>query len=130
MEAIPPASDTKPEAPNSAPRPNYTIAVLCHLLGLTLFLGIPLVNIIAPLVLWLLTRNNDPFVDRCGKEAVNFQLSISLYLVLAGVLIFAFVGVILLPALMIFHIIVTLVAAFQASEGNAYRYPLTLRFLR
>ena len=104
--------------------------MFCHLLGLALFLGIPFGNIIAPLVLWLLKRAEDPFVDDCGKEAVNFQITISLYFTLSAVLIFAMVGIVLLPLVVIFHVIYTILASIKASEGRYYRYPLTIRFIR
>ena len=118
------------ETPSSPQAPSYTTGMFCHLLGLALFLGIPFGNIIAPLALWLLKRAEDPFVDDCGKEAVNFQITISLYFTLSAVLIFAMVGIVLLPLVVIFHVIYTILASIKASEGRYYRYPLTIRFIR
>ena len=91
--------ETSIETPSKQQAPSYTAGILCHLLGLASFLGIPFGNIIAPLFLWLLKRAEDPFVDVCGKEAVNFQITISLYFTLSVVLIFSveFGGIIKLP---------------------------------
>ena len=69
-----------------------TWATICHLSALLMLLGVPLGNVLGPLAVWLVKRNQHPFVDDQGKEALNFQLSVTLYLVLAGVLIFFSVG--------------------------------------
>ena len=122
--------ETSIETPSKQEAPRYTTGIFCHLLGLASFLGIPFGNIIAPLFLWLLKRAEDPFVDVCGKEAVNFQITISLYFTLSAVLIFAMIGILLLPLVVIFHVIYTIVASIKASEGHYYRYPLTIRFIR
>ena len=90
---------------------------------------VPFGNIIGPLVIWLLNRAEDPFVDACGKEALNFQISITIYAVIAGILVLAFVGIVLLPIIMILSIVYTIIAAIKASEGQSYRYPLTIRFI-
>ena len=122
--------ETSIETPSKQEAPRYTTGIFCHLLGLASFLGIPFGNIIAPLFLWLLKRAEDPFIDVCGKEAVNFQITISLYFTLSAVLIFAMIGILLLPLVVIFHVIYTIVASIKASEGHYYRYPLTIRFIR
>ena len=122
--------ETSIETPSKQQAPSYTAGILCHLLGLASFLGIPFGNIIAPLFLWLLKRAEDPFVDVCGKEAVNFQITISLYFTLSAVLIFAKIGILLLPLVVIFQFISTIVASVKASKGQCYRYPLTIRFIR
>jgi uncharacterized Tic20 family protein len=136
-----------------------TWATLCHLSALLMLLGVPLGNVLGPLVVWLIKRNEHPFVDDQGKEALNFQLSITLYWVLAGVLIFFSVGSIaffwpavhhrmfdfwnpmampfamlfgffLIFALLILDVILAIVAAVKASNGEAYRYPLTIRAIK
>ena len=122
--------ETSIETPSKQEAPRYTTGIFCHLLGLASFLGIPFGNIVAPLILWILKRADDPFVNVCGKEAVNFQITISLYFTLSAVLIFAMIGILLLPLVVIFHVIYTIVASIKASEGHYYRYPLTIRFIR
>ena len=122
--------ETSIEKPSKQQAPSYTTGIFCHLLGLASYLGIPFGNIIAPLFLWLLKRTEDPFIDVCGKEALNFQITISLYFTMSAVLIFAKIGILLLPLVVIFHVIYTIVASIRASEGKCYRYPLTIRFIR
>ena len=107
-----------------------TYEVLCHLLGLAGLTAIPFANVIAPLCLWLWKREGNPSVDAHGKEAVNFQISMAIYAIIAGFSILLVIGFILLPAVILTQIILTIVAALQASKGNFYRYPLTIRFLK
>ena len=117
--------------PNTMVQPqDRTIEVLCHLLGLALWTGIPFANVLAPLFLWLWKRDGNPSVDEHGKEAINFQLSIAIYSFLSALLIFVLVGIVLLPIVLILHLVLTIVAGLEASKGVVYRYPLTIRFLK
>ena len=104
--------------------------MLCHLLSLTLLIGVPLGNILGPLIIWLIKRDEDPFVDLCGKESLNFQISMTIYIVIAGILIFFIVGLFIIPALMILNIVYTIIAAIKASKGTSYTYPLSIRFIK
>ncbi|KRP36975.1 MAG: hypothetical protein ABS34_05020 [Opitutaceae bacterium BACL24 MAG-120322-bin51] len=104
--------------------------MLCHLLSLTQLLGVPLGNILGPLIVWLIKRDEDPFVDLCGKESLNFQISMTIYMVIAGILILLFVGLFMIPILMILNIVYTIIAAIKASQGSSYTYPLTIRFIK
>lgn len=104
-------------------------AMFCHLGGLFGFV-FPLGNIIVPLVIWLVYRDKFPLVDDQGREAVNFQISISIYLIASALMIFVVIGFVLLIGLLIFALVVTVAAAIQASKGGKYRYPLTIRFIQ
>ena len=111
-------------------KPDTTLPVLCHLLGLAWITAIPFANVIAPLVLWLWKRDTQPNVDLHGKESVNFQISMAIYGLIAGLLMYALVGFILLPVLLLTQVILTIIGSLQASKGNFYRYPMTIRFLK
>lgn len=102
--------------------------MLCHL---STFVGllIPLGNIIAPLVIWLLKKNDSSFVDDQGKEALNFQISLLIAVAICIVLSFVFIGIILMFALAIYAIIMVIIASIKANDGNRYRYPYTFRFI-
>lgn len=112
----------------SADETQRNLAVGCHLLG---FLGLvlPLGNILGPLVLWLLKREGNPFVDDQGREAVNFQITVTLAALVSAALMMVLIGFVLLFALAVYWLVVTIVAALHASRGEAYRYPLTLRLI-
>ena len=112
------------------PKADTTLPVLCHLLGLAWITAIPFASVIAPLVLWLWKRDTHANVDLHGKESVNFQISMAIYALIAGVLMFVFIGFILLPVVLLTQVILTIIGALEASKGNLYRYPLTIRFLK
>jgi uncharacterized Tic20 family protein len=103
-------------------------AMFCHLSALVGFI-IPFGNIIAPLVLWSLKKEEYPLVNDQGKESLNFQISMTIYLIASAILIIVVIGIILLILLGIFSLIVIIIAAIKANEGEKYRYPLTIRFL-
>jgi uncharacterized Tic20 family protein len=104
-------------------------SVLCHLAGL-LGLPVPLIgHVVGPLIVWMMKRDDHPFIDDQGKEAVNFQISMVIYEFVAALLICAVVGIVLLPLLIVLDVIFVIVAAVKASNGEAYRYPLTIRLI-
>lgn len=106
-----------------------TFGMLCHLLALSGFI-IPLGNIIGPLVMWLIKKDQSYFVDMHGKESLNFQISITIYSIVSALLIFILIGIVTSIILFIFWLAMTIIASIRASEGNGYRYPLTIRFFR
>jgi uncharacterized Tic20 family protein len=117
--------------------PNETIpddacktASLLHLSALLGLLGNGIGFILAPLVVWLLKRDDDPFIDEQGKEAVNFQITMTLAAIVAGVLIVVLIGIVLLPLVLIAMVALPIVAAMRAREGEPYRYPFTIRFVK
>jgi len=104
-------------------------ATIAHLSAFSGFV-IPLGNVLGPLIIWLIKREDGPFVDQQGKEALNFAISVTLYAALSYLLVFVVIGIFLLLVLGIFWIIVLIVAAVRANEGKAFRYPLSIRFIR
>ena len=123
------ASDTP--APGSAPtEKERTWGMLAHLSALA-GLVMPLIGIVlGPLAVWLARRDESPFVTAHAKEALNFNLSVLLGAVVCGVLMLVFVGFLLGTALFIIWLVLTLVAAIKASEGESYRYPFSMRFVK
>src|SRR5437588_787820 len=110
-------------------RDERTWAMLCHLSTLVGYC-VPLGNVLAPLLIWHFKREGAPLVDDQGRESLNFQLSMTLYLVLACVLCLAFVGIPILCGFLLFDLIAVIVAAVEADTGQPYRYPLTIRFVK
>ena len=103
-------------------------AMFLHLSQLTWYALGPL-SIVLTLILWMIKKDESPFIDDHGREAMNFTLSILLYSVIAGVLIFVVIGAFLLPAVMIFQFIVVIMAAVRAHGRAFYRYPMSIRFI-
>ena len=108
-------------------------ATACHLSTLSSFIFTPVVGVLAPLGVWYLFRRDDPFVERAGKEAFNFQVNLLLWglvgLVLCLTCILSPLGLVLLGGALIANLVLTAVAAVRTSSGEDYRYPLTIRFL-
>ncbi len=104
-------------------------ATFCHLGGLGMLVFPPAGGVIGPLIVWLIKKEEYPLVNDQGKESLNFQLSILIYTAVSVVLVFLGVGIVLLPAVLIFDIVMIIIASIKANEGVAYRYPLTIRFI-
>ena len=104
-------------------------AVAAHLSSLSLYLGIPFGDLLGPLIVWLIKKGESPFTEAHAKESLNFQISLLIYAAVSFLLLFFLVGFLLLPALIVLHVVLSIVAAIKASEGKLYRYPLTIRFI-
>jgi uncharacterized Tic20 family protein len=136
-----PASTEQPEAVPETPESKEINkdarmwAMFCHLAGLA-GLVIPFVgSIVGPLIVWQIKKDDFPFVDEQGKEAVNFQISMLLYGVIgSAVCLVTCVGAPLVPivcfAVGIVDLVFLLIAAVKANNGHHYRYPLTIRFIK
>jgi uncharacterized Tic20 family protein len=105
--------------------------MFCHLAALVgYFVPIPCANIIGPLIVWQVKKDQYPFVDAQGREALNFQISVTIYELVCVPLIFVFcIGVPLMVAIGIAALVLVIIAAVKANSGAAYRYPLTIRFV-
>lgn len=114
---------------NDSENTERTWAAFTHLASLLGFI-LPFGNLLGPVIIWLLKRNEYPLVDDQGREALNFQISITLYGLIAALLIYLIIGLVLLPVLLAFWLVMTIVAAVKASDGQRYRYPLTLRLIK
>jgi hypothetical protein len=102
------------------------LALLSHLSAFITFLGIP--SVVGPLVMWLLNRD-DPYVEAQAKEALNFNISFTLYGIVAAISIILLVGLLALPAVLVTWFVLVIVASVKAANGESYRYPLTIRFV-
>jgi uncharacterized protein len=104
-------------------------AVAAHL---STFAGlvVPFGSVIGPLAVWLTRRDRDPFIDQAGREALNFGITIAVYGAVVLVAALMLVGIPLLIAGVIAWVVLASLAAVRASQGQAYRYPLTMRFVR
>jgi len=115
--------------------------MLCHLIALLGLIGIPFANLVGPLVVWLFKRKTYPFVDKQGKESLNFQISMTLYIILAAApsiayySLFAAASIIkiwMLPLwiLAAINLLLVFIAAVRANSGEIYRYPFTIRLIK
>lgn len=143
--SVPPESVLPPSPPLSArgvptaeERTWGMLAHLSSLLGglLTAAFGGGWGCFIGPLIVWLVKKDNMPFVDDQGKEALNFNITVAIASIVLLLLSIMTLGIGLLIAIPLWIIIgivwlvFTIVASIKANEGVCYRYPLTLRLIK
>ena len=104
-------------------------AVAAHL---STFAGlvVPFGSVIGPLAVWLTRRDRDPFIDQAGREALNFGISIAIYGAVVLVAALMLVGIPFLIVGVVAWVVLASLAAVKASQGQSYRYPLTMRLVR
>jgi uncharacterized Tic20 family protein len=127
----PQPQDSRPPNPEPPPlKQDRTLDATCHFLSFAGLIGIPFGNILGPLILWAIKKDEMPSVNEHGKESVNFQLSMTIYTIIAGLSILILIGFVLLPAIIVLNIVLVIIAGVKAANGEFYRYPLTIRFIK
>jgi uncharacterized Tic20 family protein len=104
--------------------------VLCHASALAGFFVPWAGHILGPLIVWLAKRGDAAEIDEHGKESLNFQISMLIYNLIAGVLCLVLIGFVILGILHILNLVLVILASIQASEGKLYRYPITIRLIK
>jgi uncharacterized Tic20 family protein len=118
--------ETKAEAStqvNTSPsNDDKNIATITHLGG-TVFSFVP------GLLVWILKKEDSPYLADQAKEALNFQISVLIAYFIAGILVWLLIGFLLLPLVWIVNIVFCIIAAISTSKGETYRYPFCLRLI-
>jgi len=104
-------------------------AMFCHLSTFSSFI-IPFGGIIGPLIFWSTKKNESVFIDRNGKSALNFQLSILLYTIICIPLMFIIIGFVLWAALLVIEFVCVIIASIKAAQGEDYKYPICIPFIQ
>ena len=133
----PPPPGNAPLPPASPESQARTWNMLCHLSALAACVGVPFGNILGPLLVWQIKKNEFPSVDIHGKAALNFQITVTIALLVSGavsfVLSFFCIGYLLFPVVgLIFlaGIIFAVIAGIKANNGEDYKYPWSLELLK
>lgn len=132
--AVPPPPDDVPPPPIGPSREERQWALFAHLSALLAglltghWLGVGC--FIGPLIIWLVKREGMPFVDDQAKEALNFNITVAIAALVCGLLMFVLIGFVLLPILGVLWLVCVILAAIKANEGERYRYPFALRFIK
>jgi uncharacterized Tic20 family protein len=87
-------------------------------------------GIIAPIIIWQTQKDEMPELDVHGKNAVNWIISTIIYALICIPLIFVVVGIPLLIVLGVLNIVFPIIAAVKANEGEVWRYPMTITFIK
>jgi uncharacterized Tic20 family protein len=114
------------------PKPGSQIrqwAMFCHL---SAFFGLifPFGNLLGPLIIWQIKKEADPFIDAQGKEALNFQITVSIAAMVSMMLMVVIIGFPLLLLVGVGALVLTIIAGLKANDGVAYRYPFTWRLVK
>jgi len=108
-------------------------AMIAHLSAFAMY-ATGIGHILGPLIIWLWKRDGNPFVAEQAREALNFQISFTIYVAAAVALCLTVVGLVIgvpaLWALPVFQIVCIIIAAIKANDGVHFRYPLTLRLIK
>lgn len=104
-------------------------AMKLHASGLLLFTGIPLANFLVCFYLWVNYRNRSSYLDYQGREAICFQITMYLYLLISLFMVYVIIGIFTTPLLLIFHLIATVLASLYAWQGKAFRYPANITII-
>ncbi|MBM7093910.1 DUF4870 domain-containing protein [Streptomyces sp. S12] len=102
------------------------LAHLSTLVGLI----VPFGTILGPLVVWLMKKDTMPFVADQGKEALNFNITVLIAMIVGGILTLVLIGVLVMIVVGIAWLVLSIIAALAANKGESYRYPFTLRLVK
>ena len=85
--------------------------------------------VLVPLVVYLAMRKESEYVAANAREALNFHISVFIYGICCIPLVFIIIGIPLIIGLVIGSFVLAIIAAVKASDGEVYRYPLTIRLV-
>lgn len=133
--AVPPPAYQAPPPGYQAPPPGYAAAAPMsdtdqRLWAMLSHLGGILFGIIPSLVIWLVYKDKSRFVEEQAKEALNFQITILIGMVVSGVLTLILIGFVLMAVIGIADLVFCIIAGLAANKGEAYRYPFALRLIK
>ena len=131
IDLEPVESDAGPEASSSvglgqgslAEKDEKLFAALAHFLAI-------ISSFVGPLVIWMIKKDESPFVDDHGKEALNFQITLIIGYVISAMLTLLCIGYFMMMGLFVVNIIFCILAGIAANDGKAYRYPFALRLIK
>lgn len=100
-----------------------TMAILSHILCIV-------AGFLAPLIIYLIKKDNSPFATAHAKESLNFQLTMLIAYIVSWVLVFLIIGFLLIFLLAIANLVLVIIATIKASEGKFYKYPFSIKFVK
>ena len=119
------------EVIDTTQNPDKSTAALAHLSVLLTWVVGPL-SAIAPLIIWMSNKDNPEkqYLAEEAKEALNFQITVAIALVVSMILMMVLIGIFTYFAVLIGAIVLGIMAAVKTNNGEQYRYPVTLRLIK
>lgn len=107
------------------------LGMLCHLTALlgVVFPGAVLIEIVGPLAVWLVNKEESPFARDQGAESVNFQITMTILYLCCIPLMLIGIGFVMWFVFKLMNLVLVAYASYQASQGERFRYPFNMRFL-
>jgi hypothetical protein len=116
------STETNSEITTTPSNDDKNIATVTHLGGM-------IFSFFPALIVWILKKDNSEYIASQAKEALNFQITMVLAYMVAGVLMWVLIGFILFPIIWLLNIVLCIIAAISTSKGDTYRYPFALRLI-
>jgi uncharacterized Tic20 family protein len=110
-------------SPAAPSKDDCNIAMIAHLLGI-------FVGFLGALIIWIIKKDESPYIGEQAKEALNFQITIMIAGFVSGLLCMVLIGFLLLPAVFVLNLVFCIISAMAASKGEHYRYPFALRLVQ
>ena len=128
QQGPPPGQAPPPGQGQLQPEQERLWAMLAHLLSfVAAYIAL---GFVAPLVVLLVFGPRSAYVRAQAVESLNFNLSWLLYAIVGGILLIVGIGLLILIALGIAYVVLIVIASIRANNGELFRYPLTIRFVR
>lgn len=116
-------------APAATDKDTRQWAMFLHLSLLAGFV-IPLAGLVAPIIIWQIKKEELPAIDAHGKVVMNWIISALIYGAVCFVLAFVIIGIPLLFVLSLLHVIFAIIGGIKANNGELWKYPLSISFLK
>ena len=109
--------------------PLNTYCMMIHLSQLTSIV-VPGLGFILPIIMWATNKDKNEAIDKHGKVTINWIISLFIYSIVCGILVFLFIGIIGLGILALLNFVFAIVAALKANDGQLWVYPFSFKFLK
>ncbi|MEL6189808.1 MAG: DUF4870 domain-containing protein [Myxococcota bacterium] len=127
QNGMPPTNMGGADAAQEAETRQWAMILHLSLLG---GLVVPLFGLVAPILIWQLKKDEMPGLDAHGKMVANWVISAFIYAVVGAVLSLVLIGILLLMALGVVSIVFPIIGGIKAKDGELWKYPLTIQFLK
>lgn len=118
-----------PASPGSAASADeLNLATIAH--GAGIVTSFTSFGFVPPLVLWQINKGVKPYAANEAIEALNFQLTVGLAMIVSWMLMLVLIGFVLLPLVWIWGLVMAIIATVKSSRGEPFSYPLTINFIR
>lgn len=125
-----PMLDSGPLTPEAVDKQTRQWGALLHLSQLLGYSALPIAGLVAPILIWQFKKDQLPQLDEHGRNATNWIISSTIYAVVSAILLLVLIGIPMLFGVLICCLIFPIIAAIKANNGEVWKYPMTIEFLK